>query len=248
MTKPLILVVPSFEQTNCPEKNIFAYLYLQETYINSLISVGLAPLVTSFLCEEKYVERITALASGILLAGNSYHINPALYEEDAHQPDGEIDYARYPFAKTLLKKALKLDMPTLGICHGIQEMNVFMGGSLEQQSDSQRAVKIEHVQKNDRRKPCHEVVLERGSKLFEIFGSEKIKVNSNHIQSIKKTGKGVRVVGKSPDGVIEAIEIEGQSFCIGVEWHPERLCLNETTKLFLAFAEECKKYQNRRLS
>jgi len=108
---------------------------------------------------------------------------------------------------------------------------------------------MDHEQSHDNdfkdyAKAYHEVIIERNSKLFEIVGHEKISTNSSHHQAAKTAGDGLKIVGRAPDGVIEALEKTNHDFCLGVQWHPEFEASSADKKIFEAFVEAAKKYKN----
>ncbi|GAB4304904.1 MAG: gamma-glutamyl-gamma-aminobutyrate hydrolase family protein [Myxococcota bacterium] len=246
MPKPFILVIPPFEGEFQPKTDTFPHIAVREFYTDSIISAGGLPLIAALRDDKTYVERLIAISSGILLAGNSGQIDPTEYGEKPSIPDKEIDKTRYPFTKRLLSKAFSLGMPVFGICHGLQEINVFLGGSLYQNLTKEFKSDIEHYQNIDSRTPVHKVAVKEDSLIAKICGKNVIAVNSVHRQGIKRLGRGVECAASAPDGVVEAIEVRGLAFCIGVQWHPERLKDEASPKLFERFVKQCRKYLNRR--
>jgi putative glutamine amidotransferase len=120
------------------------------------------------------------------------------------------------------------DLPTLGICRGVQALNVAMGGTLVQDLSLIGLEPRTHEgrQRNPRPpewQPIHEVQLGRRSRLRRVFGSEVLPVNSFHHQAVDRPGPAVDIVARSADGVVEALEAREYRFIIGVQWHPERM-------------------------
>ncbi|MBI3962288.1 MAG: gamma-glutamyl-gamma-aminobutyrate hydrolase family protein [Deinococcus sp.] len=191
-----------------------------EGYVRAIVAAGglplELPLVPGELAEE-YLE----LVDGLLFTGGK-DLSPMLYGEEPHQGLGEIDVARDEFEMSLARAALKRDLPLLGICRGIQTLNVAAGGTLYQDLPSQLPQSLKHEQKTDRQYTSHSVQIVPGSHLADMFGLS-MKVNSHHHQAVKAVAPGFQVTARASDGVIEAIEMAGQRFMVGVQWHPEAL-------------------------
>lgn len=171
------------------------------------------------------------LVDGLLMPGGA-DIPPSEWGEEPHSTTRLIDDDRYQFEKELITAWINdTDKPLLGICLGGQWVNVAHGGSLIQDIPSELGV--------NHRVP-HSVILEPNSRLYEIFDLAELDVNSQHHQSVRDVGEGLKVTARSPDGVIEAIETtDPDRFLIGVQWHPETLVPEDSlqAKLFEAFVE-----------
>ncbi len=139
----------------------------------------------------------------------------------------------------LVHLALEADLPLLGICRGIQLINVALGGSLYTDIPTQFRTSIRHSNPPsayDRSHIAHRVTLEQGSVLHSILGTNEIEVNSRHHQAVKDPANRVRVTAHATDGLIEGFEIPGRRFALGVQWHPENLQLMpEHRAIFTAF-------------
>ena len=138
-----------------------------------------------------------------------------------------------------MKKMFKLDKPILGICRGMQLLNVVCGGTLYQDIPSQIDTEIIHKQGKPYDKGTHEVYIKKHSKLYNKLQKDKICVNTLHHQCVKDLGKDVMPVAVAPDDIVEAIEIAGCKFALGVQWHPEFLYKNDenSRKIFELFIE-----------
>ena len=179
----------------------------------------------------------------VLLPGSRADVDPEKYHEARHEKIEEIDATRETIDRLLLDDAYEKRKPVLGICYGLQSLNVYRSGSLVQHIESP----INH--EAGRAVPkAHSVKIDGGSRLAEIVGvrnSEPIAVNSSHHQSANVAGEGLRVVAHSPsDGVIEAIEgTAPDHFVLAVQWHPERSVhdgpevAGSAEKIFRAFIE-----------
>ena len=132
--------------------------------------------------------------------------------------------------------------PILGICRGEQVLNVYFGGTLYQDLSYKKGEKLKHNQKSRPHLETHTVQIEKHSKLFQIFEKEYVLVNSFHHMAIKDVAEGFKVVATTRDGVVEAIEMEGEDV-IGVQWHPEMLSKTNPlmSKLFNYFVSISKK-------
>jgi putative glutamine amidotransferase len=172
---------------------------------------------------------VTDLLDGIIISGGD-DINPSYYGEKILYDLALIDNARTDFELTLFRECLSKDRPVLGICNGMQLMNVALGGSLYQDIGDQYQGEINHKTAFHSITFFHDTFISAG----------KYMVNSGHHQGIRREGRTVKTLARSDDGLSEAIAIEGRSFAVGVQWHPERDLDNEVTrKLFEKFGEAC---------
>lgn len=210
----------------------------QETYIRAVRDHGGIPVILpntdgSTEMINDYLEQL----DGLIMPGGA-DIPPSEYGEEPHPTVSILDDERYQFEKALIHNWVKnSDKPLLGICLGSQWINVASGGSLIQ--DIPSAVGGNHRGVN------HDIAIEADSRLGRIFDTTSLEVNSSHHQAVKDLGEGLRIVARSPDGVIEATETtDPDRFLIGVQWHPERLIETDKSqsKLFNAFIEAAKEH------
>jgi putative glutamine amidotransferase len=178
-------------------------------------------------------------ADGLLLTGGG---DVTLGDEDGSDPVREMDRDRDFWEAALFRSALERRKPVLGICRGLQLMNVFLGGDLWDDIPSDYPNPLVHQQKTPRSRTSHEVELLPGSKLATICGRTKFPVNSGHHQAAKTVPDGISVTGRSPDGLIEVLELDSHPWGLAVQWHPEALAhRNEMAKaLFSSFVEACR--------
>jgi putative glutamine amidotransferase len=206
--------------------NPFARYELKVTYAEAVLRAGGLPLVLPYVddatCVEAYLDRV----SGVLITGGAFDIPPEAYGETAREGMGPLKEGRTTFETALMRAALKRNMPVLGVCGGMQLLNVVLGGTLFQDIGREVPEAREHEQKHDRTQPQHPVDVREGSLLAEAVGRGQLMVNSTHHQSVNKLGDKVVSSATSPDGVIEAIESSVHAFALGVQWHPEYLLNN----------------------
>jgi len=191
-------------------------------YATSIERAGGLPWPLPFKTDLALIPEIVGRLEGIVFSGGD-DLDPSLYGETRHPKAEPIDPDRQRFELALIAEVERRRMPALGICLGCQLMNVHRGGSLIQfLPDAERADALEHRKlEGDKRR--HTVELEPGTKLAEAIGSRQITVNSRHKQAVARTGRGLRVIAKAPDGVVEAIEDPSHPFFMAVQWHPENL-------------------------
>jgi putative glutamine amidotransferase len=195
---------------------------LPYAYTTSIERAGGLPWPLPFKTDLSLIPEIVDRLDGIVFSGGD-DLDPSLYGEKRHPKAEPIDPDRQRFELALIAEVERRQVPALGICLGCQLMNVHRGGSLIQfLPDNERDGALEHRKlEGDKRR--HDVRLEPGTKLADAIGSDRITVNSRHKQAIARPGKGLRVIAKAPDGVVEAIEDPSHPFFMAVQWHPENL-------------------------
>lgn len=195
---------------------------LKRAYVDAVLAAGALPIVLPYLVDDADVDAALRLVQAVVVTGGAFDVDPAEYGEAPHPKLGPVNQGRTSFERKLMTKALAAEMPVLGICGGMQLLNVIRGGTLIQDLASLRPEARNHEQPHDPREPGHSVQLESGSRLASICGPQ-IEVNTTHHQSVGLLGARLRVSGLAPDGIIEAIEDPEARFVIGVQWHPEML-------------------------
>ena len=201
----------------------FDVLPMQDPPADLEVSTHLDPLDPSPL----------AGACGLILPGGG-DIDPAWYHRERHPKTNKVSHRRDQFERTLLTTALERDLAVLAICHGMQMLNVCMGGTLNQHLDEDP---IDHDEERPKAQPAHPVCLKPRSILAETFGRPSVPVNSAHHQAVDDLGEGLEVVAWSTDGVIEGVESTEHSWVVGVQWHPEAMAAvdEQQENLFRAF-------------
>ena len=239
MKKPVIGIGSDIHVTSGERDRAFVYT----TYTEALRKAGAVPLLIPPQ-PENAAELVDAL-DGLLLAGGE-DCDPAVYGESAHPSVEPMDPRRQENDLSLARAARDRGIPTLGICLGLQVMNVAAGGTLIQDLDSEVNTEIEHVSEPEDR-ARHDVILEENTKTAAILGRREMNVNSSHHQAIKNPGAGLRVTAHAPDGVIEGLEDPQHPFYVGVQWHPEDMSGEASAAtLFGAFIEAARNHAEAR--
>jgi putative glutamine amidotransferase len=182
--------------------------------------------------------------SGLCLSGGP-DLDPACYGGPEHPMLGprEPDLDRFELA--LVRGATARGMPVLAICRGAQVLNVARGGTLIQHLPEITDGSVEHRQDLPSFTPTHAAELTEGSLVAGVLGATRVEVNSFHHQAVDRLGDDLRIVGRCPDGVVEAIEGDGPGWTVGVQWHAEGMIDSpEQARLFAAFIEAAAKYED----
>jgi putative glutamine amidotransferase len=215
-----------------------------QTYLKALVRAGAAPLLIPHLVDGALLRTIYDLLDGLLLPGGE-DVDPACYGEPRHERCGQPSAERDETEIKLARWALGDGKPLLAVCRGIQVLNVALGGSLYQDLETQ----IPGSEKHDwypghaRDRLSHMVAITPQTRLAEILEESVVPVNSLHHQAIKCIAPGLIAAGRTPDGIIEAVEAEAHPFALGVQWHPEELAPTDrrAQRLFDALVEACKR-------
>jgi len=197
-----------------------------EKYVTAINRAGGEPVVISLGRSRAEVDHIAKTLDAILLSGSPSDVDPALFHSERHPQTAPADPDRERTDFALLEHAFAQKKPLLAICYGIQSLNVFLGGTLLQDIPSEVGTKIEHEWDDENGAPetFHSIRIEPGSQLAQIAGADEALVNSSHHQSVLEPGRDLRVVARSEDQVIEAVEWTGGGpWVVGVQWHPERI-------------------------
>lgn len=206
------------------------YLYIDTRYGRLVEECGGIPLL---LHPTESIKEIISKIDGLLLSGGE-DIHPRYYNEEAKYPMELSPDIRTDFEKSLVKEGFSKGIPILGICHGMQLINVALGGTLYQDLKRQNFTAREH-QLGDGR---HQVFITRGTQFFKIMDRTAITVTSTHHQAVKNIAPGLRVCVRANDSVIEAFEKPEYPFLIGVQWHPEKEPDDDSRRLFQGFIEQ----------
>ncbi|HXG58014.1 MAG TPA: gamma-glutamyl-gamma-aminobutyrate hydrolase family protein [Thermoanaerobaculia bacterium] len=234
MTRPIIGIASDIASAPGERDRVFTWA----TYTEAIRRAGAIPVLIP--PQPENAEEIVAGLDGIVLAGGN-DCDPSLYGEERHPSVEPMDPRRQENDLTLARVARQRGVPLLGICLGLQVMNVAAGGTLIQHIESQHDSGIEHASEPEDR-ARHDVQIEPGTRLAAIVRRREINVNSSHHQAIRAVGTGLRVTAHAPDGIIEGIEDPQHPFYLGVQWHPEDMAGEESAKAIVdAFVEAARR-------
>lgn len=197
---------------------------MNQTYVRTLENLGALPVLIPLQMTEQTLRGIFERLDGLLLPGGE-DIDPANYGAERHPQLGSTDAERDRTEMLLARWALEAGMPILGVCRGVQVLNVVCGGTLWQDLTAQTPDLFKHdyfPPNYERFRISHQVNIAPDSHLGATLGSVS-EVNSMHHQGIQRVGAGLRVVGTASDGLPEALEVPELPFAVGVQWHPEEL-------------------------
>lgn len=197
-------------------------------YSDAIIRAGGIPIVIPISEDEDYIKDIADKIDGVVLSGGA-DMDPLISGQRADEKTGRVSAERDKQELLLLDYLYKnTEKPILGICRGLQMLNVYFKGTLI--LDLPSAGYLAHsISNNERTKPIHDITIYEDTLLKEIIGSEKTYVNTIHHQAIDKLGEGLKVSAISEDNVIEAIETEDVKtrFILGTQWHPEMISIKD---------------------
>lgn len=216
------------------QTNPVALYALMPSYVEAVIAAGGVPLLIPLGLDEIALRTLLAWLDGLVLPGGG-DIAGEQYDSAYPHYIFDIDTERDRVELFLAREAVAMDKPLLAICRGHQVLNVALGGSLYE--DVLRlmptAIKHDYWGEYPRNFLSHEVVVDASSALAHRLGQSRLHVNSLHHQGIRDLAPGLVATAHAPDGLIEAIEVPGRRFAIGVQWHPENLIADAPPMLAL---------------
>lgn len=217
----------------------------RQTYVDSIVAAGGAPFLIPLFDDTETLRSLYERLDGVLLAGGC-DVDPRHYDEEPTPQLGAVDTLRDKVELQLARWASDEGKPVLGICRGMQVLNVALGGSLYQDIPSQIDTGIVHdssYQVEDWTSMVHDLRIDPDSRMATLFQSAPFPINSLHHQSIKQIAPQLRPVGWSPDGVVEMVEGTTGQYMIGVQCHPEALQAEADPRwraLFADFLAQCR--------
>lgn len=234
--KPLIGITLDYQT----EKTFSSYPWyaLRVNYFANIANQGGLPF--GLHCDPSLVDHYLETIDGLIVSGGNFDIDPSHYGEEAHAHT-RPNPTRTNFEITLLRRALNLNMPVLGICGGHQLLNVALGGSLIQYIPEQVPGALSHMLLDRRHEGVHPIDVQTGTWLSTL-STGTFQVNSSHQQAVNRLGQDLVVNALSPDGIIEGIESTAYDFCAGIQWHPEFLTCDLDQKILKAFVDASKAY------
>jgi putative glutamine amidotransferase len=243
--KPVIGLTPDFNAGNRKDMGGKEPTYfLRARYLQAIQEAGGVPLVLPLVLSRTQQTFLLQRLDGLLVTGSGSDLAPGFYGEAQQYPFQQMSEERARLELGLSKLAFEHQVPTLGICGGMQSMNVALGGTLIQDIPAQISTKIQHLQKKSAEHTAHLIHIEPKTLLREIMKKPSIPVNSSHHQSVKAIPRSLHTSAIAPDGVIEAIEAASHPFWLGVQWHPEFLYRKDVLqkRLFSAFVKAARHY------
>lgn len=217
--------------------------FIRARYVDAVQDLGGVPLILPATQEAKLRKGMLSRIDGLLITGSGPDLNPRLYGERQTARFKIMSAERSEFELCLAREAIREGCPILGICGGLQLLNVALGGSLIQDIETAVPRALPHQQEETATRVSHRVRITPGTRLHRILRSDTIRVNSSHHQAPKGVAPGLMVNAMAPDGIIEGLESAEPCFVIGIQWHPEYLYRrNEASRrLFKAFLKESAK-------
>ena len=219
--KPIIGITTDYEEEN-KSYSQYPWFAIRENYIKSCEKYGANCIILPISKDSIDLD----LLDGLVITGGNFDIHPKYFGQKINNKKVKIKSKRTDYEINLLKKFFKLNKPILGICGGAQLINVFDGGSLIQDINTN----INHEQPNPRNETGHDIEIIPKTYLNKIYRRKLSAVNSAHHQAVDIIGKNLEINARSSDGIIEAFKHREHFYCLGIQWHPEFLItkLDET--------------------
>lgn len=246
-SRPLIGISAEIVQPEQPpffSDKLAPHEYTSTLFMNAVLAAGGMPVIIANSSDEAVIAEYIDRCDGILIPGGE-DVQPKLFGSDEEANPAYLSPERDAMEIPLARLAVEADMPLFAICRGMQVLNVALGGTLSMDVYSQTPAPGMHIWRHHAvlRHPAHEVNVDKGSRLFDYLGGrERVQVNSSHHCCLKRVADGLSVVGRSTDGIIEAVDVEDRTFCLGVQWHPEYMWENDEAQMSLwrAFVDACR--------
>ena len=190
-----------------------------KNYTRALTSADIRPVPAS----PAHIVPLSSVEGVVVPGGKA--VTPSLYRKATEDRSQETDLEFDRYELSVLDEAWSLDMPIVGICRGEELLNVFRGGSLHDDLAATVGIRegVEHRNPRTKKETFHIITIKEGTLLFSMLKAHVKIVNSHHRLAVKDTGRDLAVTACSPDGIIECLEAPGKPFCIGLQWHPEKL-------------------------
>ncbi|MBI6871597.1 gamma-glutamyl-gamma-aminobutyrate hydrolase family protein [Clostridium aciditolerans] len=240
MNKPLIGIIGNLLIDQGGMFPGYKRAYVNNDYVQTVAMAGGTPFILPLISDYETIKGQIANIDALIISGG-YDVNPLVYGEEPIPEQGFLCPERDDYDIKVIKIALELNKPILGICRGLQILNAALGGTIYQDTSKIEGSYIKHQQSSRPDVASHTVEVIKETKLYDILG-ESALTNSFHHQAIKEVATGFKVSARAKDGVIEAIEKE-EGFVIAVQWHPEMMAKKDSKMLdlFKALIKQCTK-------
>jgi len=238
MTAPLIGLTLDSEPPGKYSKT-HPWYAIRQNYCDAVAAAGGLPVLLPHEpdCAGEYL----AVLDGLIVTGGAFDVDPALFGATTTHAAVTTKRRRTEFELAVTRGAVAADRAVLGICGGMQLLNVALGGTLLQHIPDEWPGALQHEQPNPRTEPGHTIKVEPGTLLHRVTRMDEMPVNSAHHQAVKEVGLGLLVDARAPDGIVEGIEDPRRRFVLGVEWHPEYALSAGDTRIFEALVAAAKK-------
>lgn len=231
--KSIIGILANVEEKEFLPNSYMKQYSLNSSYVEAVRKSGGLPIILPIANNEN-IEEYISLIDGLLLVGGR-DVNPILYNEELTDKTRPVIFEKDKSDILYVKEMLKQNKPILGICRGMQIINVALGGSLCQDLNMCGLDNNEHFKLKQPYDEIHLVEIKENTILHNLFGNE-IKVNSIHHQSVKKLGQDLIISAHAKDGTIEAIESKNENI-LAIQWHPELLIKGGNSEMLIIFKE-----------
>ena len=246
-SSPVLVWLPMDHRLLRQDAAPMPFLVLGDKYARAVKVCAQAQPVVFPLADVSQISQLLGLVSGVMLTGSPSNVHPSHFNEAVADPLLPLDPERDALTLALVSACVEQHVPLLGICRGFQEINVALGGTLQQAVHANPA-NMDHREPKGRTveqdyAPSHEVRFESGSIFEKWAGGSTTMVNSLHGQGIGVLAPGLRAHARAPDGLVEAIEVVGaNAFAYAVQWHPEWRCADNPfySAIFEAFGDACR--------
>ena len=224
------------------EINEEGYTGAKNSYSTAIEAAGGIPFILPYTENEETLADYAAAMDGFVFTGGA-DIDPKYYGEEIKEACGKIFPMRDTFEARMFEKIKDTKKPILAICRGMQVINVFLGGTLYQDINTEYETNLAHRQTAPRTEPWHDILVSEETKLSALIGKSRMIGNSFHHQAVKSLAKGLTCTAKAEDGIIEAYTADNYPYLAAYQWHPERLSGfdKDNHTLFTDFIEACKK-------
>ena len=209
-------------------------------YMNGILQAGGVPVMLPLTCEAVALDEIAQSYDGFLFPGGQ-DVTPALYGQKRGENCGETCESLDEMSKELFERISRTDKPILGICRGLQLLNVLLGGTLYQDLPTEHPSEVEHHMRPPYDAVTHSVEVAQDSPLHALLGRTSLGVNSYHHQAVQDLSPQLRAMARSEDGLVEAAWMPGRKFLWAFQWHPEFSYKTEeaSRRIFRAFVNAC---------